>query len=193
MYSKLHPNLLKQLDAAGTQIQSGTLTAMQAQSLMDAGMAGIHMQDTAWTGTPSDSGRTWQTIAENAKVAMLVLPTSVTAANFSTYGHNVLFPDRAFSITPFSAALWSSSYVVVGFGNETSLKRNAVQDTPLFSSINPAQYYARGLCVFRVPNSSVTSIADTGYFKAQYVGCIAPDGTSLADNLKTYSAGQATN
>lgn len=191
-YSKLHPALTTQLDAAGTIIAPGTLSATQAYSLTISGLTGLHFQDESWTGYPSDSGRTYQSIAADATVAMLQLPTSVTAANFDTYGHNVLFSDKAFSIQPYTAE-WSNNFVVVGFGNEAGLKRNTAQETPLFSSAKPGQYYARGLLVFMVPGPSVTSTTSTSYFPAKYVGCFAPDGTCLMDNMNSYSRSQTAN
>lgn len=189
LYSKLHPNLLATLDSVGTTLTAGALTDMQARSLSDAGMSGIHLQDTAWTGAPSESGRIWQTTADQAKMAFLQLPTgSVSASNF-TVGHNVMFSDRAFSITPFTPQ-WNNAFVVVGFGNEAGLKRNSVQDTPLFVSALPAKYYARGLVVFMVPPAGVSSTTDANYFRAKYVGCFAPDGTCLMDNLNGFNQAQ---
>jgi prepilin-type N-terminal cleavage/methylation domain-containing protein len=193
LYSKLNPSLSGNLDAAGTAIVPGTLSATQAISLNSAGLTGLHFQDEAWTGYPSDSGRSYQTVTTSTSVAMLQLPTSsVTAANFDTYGHNVLFSDKAFSIQPYTAE-WNNTFVVVGFGNESGLKRNTAQETPLFTSAKPGQYYARALVVFMVPGSSVTSTTSTGYFPAKYVGCFAPDGTCLMDNMNSFSRSQSVN
>ena len=197
LYTKLHPKLLTgPLDAAGTTLVAGTLTDTQMQSLYDAGITGLHFQDAAWTGPASDSGRTYQAVSTVANPApsyataatkFAIIQQGITSSSFSTYGHNVLFTDKAFSINPYVAG-WNWTLVVLGFGNEAGLKRNTVQDTPLFTSVDPAKYYARALVVFAVPNgTTITSTSDAGYFKARYVGCFAPDGTSIMDNLNSYT------
>lgn len=193
LYTKLNPKLVGDIDGKGTTVTAGTLTATQAQSLIDAGMTGLHYQDEAWTGSPSDSGRTFGAIADGAKVAILQLPTTtVTGGTFSAIGHNVLFSDKAFSIHPYTG-LWNNTFIVVGFGNESSLKRNSAQDTPLFASSDPTKYYSRALCVFMVPPSSVTATTDSAYFKARYIGCFAPDATCLMDNLNSVNRSQTPN
>jgi prepilin-type N-terminal cleavage/methylation domain-containing protein len=196
MYTKLHPKILSGVldtaGAAGTTLVPQALTAMQAQSLTDAGMTGLHFQDEAWTGAPSDSGRIFQSVASGTTMMFMNVGSIALfdGGAFDTAGgHNVLFSDRAFSIQPFTP-MWANNFVVVGFGNEANLKRNAVQDTPLFVSANPSKYYARGLLVFMVPPASVTTTTSTSYFKAKYVGCFAPDGTCLMDNLNGFNQSQ---
>ncbi|HZZ71089.1 MAG TPA: type II secretion system protein [Pirellulales bacterium] len=194
LYVNLHPALSANLDAQGTALVPQSLTDMQAKSLNDAGMAALHFQDDSWAGAPSESGRDYVPLAAGVKCCFLTLPTSaVNASNFdSVGGHNVLFSDRAFSIHPFTSD-WNNNFIVVGFGNESTLKRNAVQDTPVFASAQPNKYYARGLCVYMIPASGVTATTDTGYFAAKYVGCFAPDGTCLMDNVDNYSKSQTAN
>ncbi len=198
-YTKLHPKIasgaLDTAGAAGTTLVPQALTPMQAQSLIDAGLTGVHFQDEAWTGAPSDSGRDFAPIASGTKLMFMSLGSIALfdgAAFDAAGGHNVLFSDRAFSVQPFTSQ-WNNNFIVVGFGNEASLKRNAVRDTPLFQSANPAKYYARGFCVFMVPGPGVTTTTDSNYFKARYTGCFAPDGTCLMDNLNNFSKEQVPN
>lgn len=204
-YTSLDPKL-NQLDnggAAGTTLGPQALSEMQAQSLKDAGMTGVYFQDESWNDLatskfPSDSGRNYVPIAASVQLMFMSVGNIAyngRAAFNAAGGANVLFADRAFSLTPFTTQ-WNNNFIVVGFGNQTSLKRNSVRDTPLFQSVRPTGYYRRGLCVFMVPPASVTSTAalgPNGYFRAKYIGCFAPDGTCLMDNMNKYMSQQTPN
>ena len=60
------------------------------------------------------------------------------------------------------------------------LRGNTILESPIIQAADPQQNYARVLAVFRVPGTGQTQ------FKAQFIGCFAPDGTSINDNLNSY-------
>lgn len=182
LYTKLHPNLADKLEAKA-------LTQTQIDSLVEAGITGVHFQNSSWTGLPSDSGQFYQTLVDfgtgqNVTPAtagnwcFLKLDRTTTMGNFP--GHNVQFPDKAFSINIFKKN-WASEFVVIGMGKEMATAGTTMAEVPVFQAARPDQYYARGLCVFRVPG------ATEPYFKARYVGSFAPDGTCIQDNVNRYN------
>jgi type II secretory pathway pseudopilin PulG len=164
---KLHPNV-------APLVKVHQLTADQVKSLNEAGMVGGHYQDSAYPGHPHESIKGWKGYFTQPKVLALIKP-----ATFS--GHYVDFPDRAFGINKFKAEAFKSEYVVLGLAATVNIKGNGVTEIPVIQSAEPTKYYARVLGVFRVPDTSTQA-----YFKAQYIGCFAPDGTCINDNVDRY-------
>ncbi len=72
-------------------------------------------------------------------------------------------------------------YVVFGLGGMTTIRGAMTRDVPLISSADPNQSYARVLCVFKIPSDGAP------WFRAEYVGCFLPDGTSQRMNMDKYN------
>jgi hypothetical protein len=72
----------------------------------------------------------------------------------------------------------------MGLAGPTSLRGNTILESPIVQSAEPQDHYARVLGVFRVPG------VGQQVFPAQYMGCIGPDGTTLNDNINSYTASQ---
>jgi prepilin-type N-terminal cleavage/methylation domain-containing protein len=200
-YSKMNPALNNafQIGANGTTtgpvLTTITLDAVQAKSLNDAGIAGIHYNAEGFTGLPSDSGQSYSNVQAGISMAALVktysgfgTPNAASGtASVAFTGHGNEFPDRAFGLNPFRPAN-ANEFVVLGVGAGCSLKGNGIQDKPIIQAADPEKYYANVLCVFMVPKAGGT------YFKAQYIGCFAPDGTCVRDNVNNYiTSGQSPN
>lgn len=173
VYTKLHPNLTPLLTVL-------ELDANQAQSLTDAGIQGFMTVNESATGAPSDAASN-----DYAPVATgLSLPALVKQ---SFTGHGSTFLDRAFNVLPVFGAGGTSTpnpneYVVLGIGLSSTLRGTSIMDAATVSSADPTQYYARMLCVYRIPpTGSATS------FPAQYVGSFLPDGTCQKDNIDKYN------
>jgi len=178
-FSKLHPNLTQTTDVTKPILQITTLDAVQAQSLKDAKITGLHDADEARVCPPSDNSSVFKLIATSAQVVTLSKATI-------TSGHGSTFIDNAFNINQFKAN-FVNEYVVVGLGGPTSLKGSTMTEIPLVQSAEPTKYYARVLCVFMIPPAGAT----TG-FPAQYVGSFLPDGTSLRNNVDKFNAQNVT-
>lgn len=171
LYSKLHPDLSSKLSVL-------TLTAIQAESLTSAGVQGLMVVDPAYTGSPSDSARTaYSPIATGLQIA------KITKEPWA--GHGSTFLDRAFNVLPSFGPTGPvenpNEYVVLGVGLSSSLRGSQLHDAPIVPAADPTQYYARVLCVYKVPPTSST----TG-FKAQFVGAFLPDGTCINDNVNKF-------
>lgn len=176
LFSRLHPNVTQTADQTLPSLQVVDLTDLQVASLKDAGIIGLHdAVETRTDGTPSDNSSAWHSITSGAKAVTLRKPPVTT-------GHGSTFIDKAFSIDQFKSGGWDKEYVVVGLGGPTSLKGVTLTEIPLIQSATPSQYYARVMCVFKVPGTGTTA---TG-FTAQYVGCFMPDGSSLRSNVEAY-------
>ena len=181
-FTKLHPNLLT-TDVTRPNLQILALDAGQAQSLKDAGISGFHDADEARTAPPSDNSTTFRAFASGKKVTALV-KTPVTS------GHGSTFIDKAFNINQFrkdakgKSVLTDYEYVVCGLGGPTSIKGATMNEIPLVQSANPSQYYARVLCVFKIPHAGATG---TDLIPAQYVGSFLPDGTTLRSNVESFN------
>lgn len=170
LYSRLHPELASKLTVV-------TLTATQAQSLIDAGITDLVVVDPAYTGSPSDSAiDDFVTIAAGTKVPVLFKEAWT--------GHGTTFLDRAFNVQSSNP----NEFVVLGVGMSSSLRGSAVHDAPIVQSVDPLLYYARALCVYKIPSS-----ADTVGFKALYVGSFLPDGTCVSDNSQKFNAANRLN
>lgn len=181
-FTKLHPNLTQTTDVTKPKLQIGTLDAGQAQSLQLAGITGFHDADEARVAPPSDNSSVFRFLSTGKKVVMLV-KDSITA------GHGSTFIDKAFSINQYrkdgrgKQVLADYEYVVVGLGGPTSIKGMTMQEIPLVQSANPVQYYARVLCVYRIPLAGATDV-----FPAEYVGSFLPDGSSLRSNVDNFNS-----
>lgn len=182
-YSKLHPALTTAANPYGTPLLTTlALTATQAQSLSLAGITGIHYQNEAYTGLPSNSGQNYKFLSPGTNVASLARPA------FTAHGNE--FPDRAFGINiyrPSGATTPPNTnpdheFVVFALGMGSDLKNNGIMENPVIQAANPEVYYARVLVVFMVPGQDVTTAA-----KAQYIGCFSPDGKCIQDSLNDYS------
>lgn len=178
LYSKLHSNLLT-TDVTKPNLQILTLDPVQAQSLISAKITGLHDADESRTGSPSDNSTVFRRVESGKKVVALV---KAPIAN----GHGSTFIDNAFSIDQFKSN-WANEFIVVGLGGPTSIKGSTLTEVPLVQSADPTKNYARALCVFMIPPAGAT----TG-FRAQYVGCFLPDGTSLRTNIDSYNSSTVT-
>lgn len=181
-FSKLHPNLLtnpQNTDVTKPNLQIITLDDVQVQSLRALKITGLHDADESRSGPPSDNSTVFRSIATGKKVVALV-KTPIAG------GHGSTFIDNAFSIDQFKNN-WVNEFVVVGLGGPTALKGSTLTEVPIVQSADPTKYYARALCVFMIPPAGAT----TG-FRAQYVGCFLPDGTSLRTNIDSYNSSTVT-
>jgi len=154
-------------------VTTHVLTADQAASLRSAGLNGGHTQSSTAAVLPHLNVDTWKLLAAGRTVLKLVKP-----ATFG--GHYVDFPDRAFGINKFKPEGFASEYVVFGLAGPTSLRGTAIMESPILQAAEPEKYYSRVLVVFRVPGAGQAS------FKAQYIGCFGPDGTTINDNIDNY-------
>jgi Tfp pilus assembly protein FimT len=190
LYSKLHPNLTNTTNVALPKLSTLSLSAIQAQSLADAGITFLHYnsESTAtYTGLPSDSGVSWAQLATGTNVAQLLVQG--TADGWTTHGST--FADRAFNLNPFNYGPQSPlngqrSFVVFGVGQPCSIRGNTLQEAPIVQAADPARYYARMLCVYMIPGPNSTTS-----FPAQFVGVFSPDGTSVNDNVNKFTAATA--
>jgi prepilin-type N-terminal cleavage/methylation domain-containing protein len=169
LFTKLNPSLVPRLTVL-------TLDAVQAKSLTDAGITGaMTVSETAAT-LPSDAAVSDHTmVATGAKFPAIVKQTWA--------GHGSTFLDKAFNVLPtFPGGVPpTTEFVVLGVGQSSTLRGSVMTDAPIVHAANPMKYYARMLCVFRVPATGAT----VG-FPAQYVGSFMPDGTCAKDNADAY-------
>ncbi|MBL8795429.1 MAG: prepilin-type N-terminal cleavage/methylation domain-containing protein [Planctomycetia bacterium] len=167
---KLHPKV-------APLVQKYTLTQAQVDSLKAAGITGGHYQDLNYVGLPHESIGGFKSIATTTPVLAMIKP-----ATFG--GHYVDFLDRAFGVNEKgSGEKFKSEYIVFGLAGPTSLRGNTIMESPIVQAAEPDKYYARVLCVFRIPGA-------TQSFNAQYMGCFGPDGTSTNDNINNYKKAQ---
>jgi prepilin-type N-terminal cleavage/methylation domain-containing protein len=183
-FSKLHPNLTQATDVTKPKLRIVELDAGQAQSLQAAKITGFHDADEARTSAPSDNSSVFRFLATGTKVVML-------EEDNITSGHGSTFIDNAFSLNQYrrdgrgKQVLADYDYVVVGLGGPTSIKGMTMQEIPLVQSANPVQYYARMICVFKVPKAGATGADVT---PAEFVGSFLPDGTSLRGNVDSFNS-----
>lgn len=180
LFTKLHPNVTQSSDVTKPTLQIATLTTLQAQSLKDAKVTGLHDADESRVALPSDNSTVYRNIGDGTKVVTLV-------KNPVPNGHGSSFIDKAFSINQFKSN-WNNEFVVVGLGGPTALKGATLSEIPLVQSADPTKYYARVMCVFMVPGTGTSATA----FPAQYVGSFLPDGTSLRSNIDSYNSANVT-
>ena len=170
LYSRLNPSLTSSSPAL---IQASTLDAGQVQSLLKAGITGVHDADESLSGAPSNNSTHWRAIANDGKVVTLVKNPITT-----THGDTVI--DSAFGINQHSP-MWANEFVVFGLGGAAEVKGTTMTEVPLALSANPLTYYARALCVYMIPATGANSI-----FPAQFVGTFLPDGSTLRHNVDKY-------
>jgi prepilin-type N-terminal cleavage/methylation domain-containing protein len=177
LFTNLNPKVINETLPDGTtrpRFRTGVLSDLQAQSLVQAGITGGHLNNEAFAGLPSNSQRGFRPINNTRTVVFL--------QKHSPFGgHGVDWLDRAFAINQFKPDVWADEYVVFGLAGPTSLKGTTMQEVPVVESADPSRYYAHVMCVFRVPG------AGRPFFKAQYVGSFCPDGSSIRDNLDNYA------
>lgn len=180
LFTKLHPNVTQTSDVTKPTLQIATLTALQAQSLRDAKITGLHDADESRVALPSDNSTVYRNIGDGTEVVTLV-------KNAIASGHGSTFIDKAFNINQYKSN-WNNEFVVVGLGGPTSLKGATLSEIPLVQSADPSKYYARVMCVFMVPGTGTTATL----FPAQYVGSFLPDGTSLRSNVDSFNSANVT-
>ncbi|QGJ68404.1 Hypothetical protein PBC10988_0630 [Planctomycetales bacterium 10988] len=167
LFTKLHPNLVPHLKLL-------TLDANQSASLQEAGIVGFHDADEARVSAPSDNSTVFRFLAPGTQVVAFEKVEI-------TEGHGSTLIDNAFNINQYQTA-WDHEFVVVGLGGPTGLKGTTIREIPIVESADPQEYYARALCVFMIPPTGSTTP-----FRAQYIGCFLPDGTSSRQNLDDFN------
>lgn len=196
-YNRFHPNIQIQgvtatLDAMKPILYPVTLTETQVKSLSSVGITAAHYNTDATgnaTGLASDSGTAYGGFSTGSTVAGLFIPLGGFGNTPTTppwTSHGSTFPDRAFNLNPFNYGK-TDTFVVFGLGQPGTLRGKGIHDSPIFQSANPSLYYARAFMVFRIPGPSVTTV-----FPAKYVGSFAPDGGSINDNVRDFSASAST-
>ncbi len=160
-------------------VSAQTLSKEQAESLKDAGIDVLYDADETAGRSPNAAGSTVRTVDPQAgvKYARLNIP-----------GNGAVLGLEAFGIGAANAELTSArfDFLVVGLGGNTSIKGETLMDVPLVLSAEPTKNYARVLCVFAIPAASSTAT-----FRARYLGCFLPDGTTLRHNLDRYESARS--
>lgn len=169
-FGKLQP-LLPPLLAAPLE-----LTAVQAQSLTDAGIYGVYDADESLSANVAHA--TARSIAAGGKVQVLSKTNAATVLR-EAFGLNTGHPDLAAN----------NEFVVLGLGAYSNLRGSAVAEVPLVQSADPTHYYARVLCVYMIPSSSADASAK---FTATFLGCLLPDGSSRVANIEQYNNSRDT-
>lgn len=177
LFNKLHPQLLTS-NTALPVLQVTPLDTNQANSLINAGITVLHDADESRTVPPSDNATGDRAIANTANVVTLVKST-VTAP------YNSTFLDQAFGLNASKTDKWVNEFVVVGLSSQSAMRGSTMTDIPLVQSATPFNYYARVLCVYMIPPKGGSS------FRARYVGCFLPDGTSLPQSMVDYNTAAA--
>lgn len=176
LFSKLNPGLVSKLKVI-------TLDAVQAKSLTDAGITGAMTVSESATTLPSDAAVTdYTAVANGASFPAIVKDTTWA-------GHGSTFLDRAFNVLPtfsmggngMTVTPPTGEFIVLGIGQSSSLRGSVMTDAAIVPAADPTRYYARMLCVYKIPAAGAS-----GGFPAQYIGSFMPDGTSAKDNSDTY-------
>lgn len=184
LFNKLHPALTGS-DAASygaALLQVVDLSPSQAESLRSAGIYNLYRADESSTVAPSLNEATSVSVTTGAKAA--ILDVAATAGS-SPYDKLVFATDLA-NASGITAG--EGEFIVLGVGFNSTLRGATLVEVPLVQGADPANYYARMLCVFMVPSSAATTS-----FPARYVGCFLPDGTSLRNNLDKYNNALTSN
>jgi prepilin-type N-terminal cleavage/methylation domain-containing protein len=175
--------LYKQLTETitGTARSSGTappallatmaLTQIQWESLNSAGITTLYSNNESTTAAPNMNFTNPTTLTAGSTVAKLIHPTSSTA-----FAAGVINVNQLDNVMP------GAEYVVFGLGSNSTMRGTTIVDAPINNGVDAGVYYARMMCVFMVPGTAATEST-----QAKFVGCFAPDGSSLRDNMERYN------
>lgn len=147
------------------------LTQIQWESLTSAGITTLYSNSESTTAAPNMNFTTPTTLTAGSTVARLVHPTSSTA-----------FAAGVINVNQLDNVLPGAEYVVFGLGSNSTMRGTTIVDAPINNGIDAGLYYARMMCVFMIPGTVATES-----MPAKFVGCFAPDGSSLRDNVERYN------
>lgn len=166
-----------------TRVKVITLDTIQAKSLTEAGINGAMTVSESTTTRPSDAAvKDYMGVAGGANFPAIVKDSTWA-------GHGSTFLDRAFNVLPtfslgsngMTATPPAGEFIVLGIGQSSSLRGSVMTDAAIVPAADPTRYYARMLCVYKIPASGAAS-----GFPAQYIGSFMPDGTSAKDNSDAF-------
>jgi len=163
-------------------LQTADLNATQMQSLNAAGIHMAHGHNSTASTAPSDSeggAHIYFNGTGGATTAPVTIIKKEDVGNFSpsTWKASTNMLSRGLGVSPFGAE-YAETHVVFGVGNLGAMRGKVMQEAPLITTVNPQQFFARAIAVYRIP-------ADGS--KAKFKGVIGPDGGFISKYQEDYN------
>ena len=155
-------------------LQVTTLTAAQVKSLNDVGIYDVRDANESSAVAPSSNNELVRKLVNGGNVITLTLDgISALGGEFQSSHATAEEPNEL---------------VVFGLGSNVTVQGATMMQIPLIQNSDPANHYARVLCVYQIPVGTATVA-----FPARYIGCFMPDGTTARKNIENYNSNAISN